>query len=246
MYGGVKKQLCGKCYKEISVNNFNRHYISCLASVPKKIRGIDFDPNIGFKNGTRHAWNKGLSKNTDNRVLKNGLALKGHPNIGKCADPEKEKQRICKLSVNAKKQGFGGYNKNAGHSKKFKYQDSFGNIVTLQSTYELDTAKLLDSLNIKWIRPSYLTYYNKKYYPDFLLVDYNIYLDPKNSYLAIKDKDKIRLASEQNNVKIFILEQTQINKEYINTILARNSAVECNPDKIEVGGSTPSAPTNYM
>ena len=53
----------------------------------------------------------------------------------------------------------------------------------LQSTYESRLATILDELNIKWIRPTFLRYNidgkSKRYWPDFLLVDVNIYLDPK-------------------------------------------------------------------
>ena len=31
-------------------------------------KGVDNDPNVGFKNGTRSAWSKGLTKETDERV----------------------------------------------------------------------------------------------------------------------------------------------------------------------------------
>ena len=41
------------------------------------------------------------------------------------------------LSMYAKQRNFGGYNANAGRSKKFKIKDSFNKEVTLQSSYEL-------------------------------------------------------------------------------------------------------------
>ena len=54
------KIRCDKCDREITSNNFERHYDACIGPVKKKVRGIDFDPNHGFKNGTRQAWNKGI------------------------------------------------------------------------------------------------------------------------------------------------------------------------------------------
>lgn len=47
--------------------------------------GINFDPNIGYKNGTRVAWNKGLTKETSSSVLKMSNSLKR-----KYSDVEKE------------------------------------------------------------------------------------------------------------------------------------------------------------
>ena len=58
--------------------------------------------------------------------------------------------------------------------------DHFGEKVNLQSSYELKVAKSLDENNIKWIRPKYFFWNdcnNKKhrYYPDFYLIDYDVY-----------------------------------------------------------------------
>lgn len=51
------KHTCNKCNRDISASNYARHTNSCTG--PKKVRGIDFDPNGGFKTGTRTQWNKG-------------------------------------------------------------------------------------------------------------------------------------------------------------------------------------------
>ena len=53
---------CIKCFRNIKNNNWARHDRSCDGPIIKKIRGIDFDPNFGYKNGSRTAWNKGLTK----------------------------------------------------------------------------------------------------------------------------------------------------------------------------------------
>lgn len=71
------------------------------------------------------------------------------------------------------------------------------NGVYLDSSWELKLAKHLDDNNIKWTRPSFITYSDimgntKKYFPDFYLPKLNIYLDPKNPYGMIKDKHKLQ------------------------------------------------------
>jgi predicted transcriptional regulator len=113
----------------------------------------------------------------------------------------------------------GGYRKNAGRSKKYKVKDSFGNDTHLQSSYEKLTADLLDELNIKWIRPKYLKYGNKKYFPDFYLVGKDVYLDPKNDYLAKLDKTKIDKVCKENNVVVLILTKEKITKEFLQSLL---------------------------
>ena len=121
-----------------------------------------------------------------------------------------------KKSEVAKALGLGGYRENAGISKKYKVFDSFGNATTLQSSYELKCSEILNELNITWIRPKCLRYNNnKRYFPDFYLVDYDIYLDPKNDYKAKQDEIKIKCVVEQNNVKLFVLKKIHISKEYI-------------------------------
>lgn len=212
MFGGLKTHLCMKCNKEISVNNFKRHEKSCNGLKVKQIRGIDFDPNIGFKNGNRKQWNTGLTKETDPRVAKYAKSLRNSDkNIGRCKDPIKEKYRRVKLSVAARKQGFGGYNAKSGRSKKYNILDSFGNIVCLQSSYEYRTAIILNEQNIKWLRPKYLKYSeNRKYFPDFYLPEFNVYLDPKNDYKIKLDIDKINAVIKENNVDLRIVSNDDI------------------------------------
>lgn len=77
MFGGTKKQICPVCQHEISVNNYDRHVLACQNTTKPKVRGIDYDPNHGFKNGTRSAWNKGLTKEDDARIMTQSLKQTG-------------------------------------------------------------------------------------------------------------------------------------------------------------------------
>ena len=219
MFGGSKTKYCNKCNKEITVNNYNKHQISCNSVKEKKIRGVDFDPNSGYKDGSRSAWNKGLTKDTDVRVKKYSKTNIGNKKIGKCVDPQKEFERRQKLSKSAKNLRFGGYRPNAGRSKKFKVIDSFGTETTLQSTYELLCSELLNELGIKWIRPKTLKYDGKNYFADFYLTEYDIYLDPKNNYKAKQDEEKIRKVIEQNDVKVFVLTKDMLNIEFLTSVI---------------------------
>lgn len=58
-----------------------------------------------------------------------------------------------------------------------------------------------------------------RYYPDFYLIDYDIYLDPKNNYLIKKDKYKIECVSKQNNIKLKILNKKQLNWKEIKKLI---------------------------
>ena len=79
----------------------------------------------------------------------------------------------------------------------------------------LRTCQVLNELAINWIRPKALKYDNRNYFADFYLPDYNIWLDPKNSYKAKQDEEKIRKVIEQNNVKLYILLEEHLTEEFI-------------------------------
>lgn len=209
----MRSTLCSTCNNTISNNNIRKHILSCKGPKVKKIRGVDYDPNWGYKEGLRKSWNNGLTAETDDRVADNAIAisksLEGKSPTG-CFGWTKDRR-----SIHAKKIGLGGYRENAGRSKKYKVIDSFGKEVCLQSSFEMRCAEILQVLSIKWLRPSALKYNNRNYFADFYLPDYDIYLDPKNSYKARLDKEKIDAVVRQNNVRVFVLLEEQITIEYI-------------------------------
>lgn len=209
--------LCTACQRNITKNNFARHTKSCLGPKVSKVRGVDYDPNHGYVNGTRTAWNKGLTKDTDGRVAQNGNAVskakEGKPPTG-CAAWSREKR-----SVEAKKLGLGGYRERAGRSQKFRVLDSFGKETVLQSSFELKCSEVLNALGINWVRPGALKYDSKNYFADFYLVDYDIWLDPKNAYKAKMDHDKINKVIDQNQVNLYVLLEEQITEEYITSLI---------------------------
>jgi very-short-patch-repair endonuclease len=67
---------CTKCKRKISNSNFHRHSNSCNGPKSKKIRGIDYDPNSGYKDGSRIIWNKGKTKESDIRISETANTFK--------------------------------------------------------------------------------------------------------------------------------------------------------------------------
>lgn len=90
--------------------------------------------------------------------------------------------------------------------------------VSVQGTYELKYAKYLNENNIKWNRGKHinLKYFhldlNRLYYPDFYLVDENVYIETKG-YFFDADKIKMEKVISQNNDKIIkiLLKEDLIN-----------------------------------
>lgn len=204
-------QFCGQPRK--SARSLSQHRPCCPSNPDRKV-------SPGFSG--KIPWNAGLTKETDPEVQAYAQKMSEMYAAGKikpsgCAASSTEER-----SARAKAQGFGGYRENAGHSKKFRVKDSFGDEVVLQSSYELRCANILDELGIKWIRPKALMYDGRRYYPDFYLPDLDIYLDPKNDFKAVQDREKINAVIEQNSVVVHVLTKSDlINKEYLALLAQR-------------------------
>lgn len=119
-----------------------------------------------------------------------------------------------KMSLIAIARGFGGNTS----KKKFYFEKNNGEVVYLQSSYELLFAQLLEKLGIEWERPASFIWIDDlgishRYYPDFKIN--NIYIDTKNDYLAVKDLPKINAVKQQNNIDLRIVTKESITEEYI-------------------------------
>lgn len=89
------------------------------------------------------------------------------------------------------------------------YVKKDGSVIILDSSWEVELAKRLDSLNVKWERPSPLKWKDKEgvehnYFPDFFLTEYNIFLDPKNPQARKVQEEKINKIKETYENVVFI------------------------------------------
>lgn len=191
--------ICKYCSKDCNKRSHKNHELRC----PKNANREYKNGMLGKKGSNQYTKSKSLC--IEPPVYDRSKWKRG----GAAAWSTEER------SENAKKQGFGGYRENAGNSKKFRVIDSFGKETTLQSSYEFRCSEILNELGIKWIRPKALKYDNRNYFADFYLPDLDIWLDPKNSYKAKHDEEKIRKVIEQNSVRLFVLLEHQLTKEYI-------------------------------
>lgn len=215
----IKEQLCQKCNKifkgksGLSVHNWAMHTEKGRL-FSKKLKGV---ASLSLP-----AWNKGLTKDIDDRIKKISEHLKVvmkqkfiNGTLGGC----RSKQYIGSKRHREGAAKCGGYKKRAGIGKKFYVYDSTGKKVCLQSSYEKRYYDILLERNIKWIRPKYI-YYNidnkqRKYYPDFYLPKFDIYIDTKNSYLEKIDNEKIKAVIKQNNINLQIINEHNLDKNII-------------------------------
>lgn len=91
--------------------------------------------------------------------------------------------------------------------------------ILLDSTWELELAKRLDSLGIAWQRPEPLRWVDKEgcwhhYFPDFYLPNEDLYLDPKNPIVVIAQNEKLQCLMEQYK-NIRILESLEECKNFV-------------------------------
>ncbi len=100
-------------------------------------------------------------------------------------------------------------------SKRSDYITVEGETVSMDSTWEVECARRLDELEIRWIRNpniklKYLTRSRRprNYIPDFYLPDHDIYIEVKG-YWTDAARHKIKSVQEHNPIKLLILESLE-------------------------------------
>lgn len=217
-----KMLICNFCNKECKNNNSKiNHERYCKQNPNRRISNFEKE---SFHNSVNKHPPGAKRSNQYIKARELGIDIPINPNKGKSikGHPHTEEFKI-RQSKLAKERGLGGVTP----SRWIKYKG-----YTLGSTYELEVAKDLDKNNIKWKTCSRFKYIDplgkeRTYTPDFYLIDYDVYLDPKNDFLieninpnlGFSDKEKIRLVCEQNNIRVLILNKNQLSWDYIKMLL---------------------------
>jgi hypothetical protein len=147
------------------------------------------------------------------RSKKDAMKISLEKREGKIFSPE----MLEKLSQYAKERNLGGYRPHPNRGQYYKG-------IWFDSKYETKVAMSLDEHNIRWTRPKEGFVWNdsgNRYYPDFHLTDYDVFLDPKNDYLITKDKMKIEEAEKRNNIKVFVLDKDNLEWNNINASISQ-------------------------
>lgn len=206
---------CKFCHNEkTSKRSLASHTTLCKENPDRKtthFQDVNFQRS---KNSGNQYTNGSQTGHSDESKRKMSIAATGR----KHSDAAK-----AKLSEHAKRNGLGGVTQ----SRWISYQGK-----TLGSSYELTLAQDLDKHNIKWDTCSRFTYTDpngksRTYTPDIYLVDYDVYLDPKNDFLihevnpalGFNDCVKIGLVTQQNGIIIHVLNKEQLTWEHVKTLL---------------------------
>ncbi len=171
------------------------HATLCKSNPNRKVSGFE-------KIAGRTPWNAGLTASSSASIAKQSATLRNANAEGRVKHVRTDAQRK-RLSAVAKENGLGGYRPHP--NRGIRYDD-----VWLDSKWEEKVARSLDESGVRWQRPSKGFVWNdegQKYYPDFYLPDFDVYLDPKNEYLQKKDALKITEAQKRNNIVVLVLDE---------------------------------------
>lgn len=233
-----RKKKCLKCGRKISFINYSKHYKSCNGIIGNKTDkykqkdGIYKCPHCSkiyskfgiqnhidithlhkkiFKKG-RIAWNKGLTKETDERVKKLGRTYSNRLKSGEISPSFKGKKHTIETKNKISKAM--SINNKGGRCKWY----SVGGIM-VQGTWERNLAIKMTLLNIEWdkIKTNSKTFCyimnekRKHYTPDFYLEEYKIYLEIKGFWYG-DDKEKIECVLNQCKIPLVVIEKKLYNK----------------------------------
>lgn len=207
---------CKYCNKECkNKNSLAQHEIRCKENTNRiDMSYIKIGHSKGHKGTNQFIKAKELNLDipivSEQTKIKIGLKIKNrkHSYLTK----QKISEGIRKAIIN-NPQSYNSSNVN-GRVKHCKYKT-----YTMDSSWELLVAKYLDNLNIKWEKPKNFFLYKwnnstHKYFPDFYLCDYNIYIEVKgyererdiakynsiNNLIIIKNKEINLINTDKYNI----------------------------------------------
>lgn len=215
------KSSCLFCGKEIQTTTHKKHKKCCSKQCSAKYAKTFVDKDK-ISESIKKLWDNGVYGDrflpiprlfkcvvcgiTFNKVIDN-WTYKTHP--PKTCSDECYKKRLSKLARE---------NPNCGgetNYRKYIYDN-----VWMDSKWEVEMAKWFDENKIEWDRSKkrhqfFWTDENglkRRYYPDFYLPQYKVYVDTKNPYLMKCDEYKINQVVKENKVKIFCGSVDEIKK----------------------------------
>lgn len=212
----LKCQYCNKECK--NKNSLVQHEIRCKLNPNKIISGFEIHNNK-IKSGERFIWNKGLTKETDERIQNIANTYKNNLKTGKIKHwatglTKETDERVKLISEKLKNNpNGGGYREHSGYGKSGWYKNIFCN-----STWELAYVIycLDNNINIKRCN-LYYEYLDEndnihKYYPDFIINNEQI-IEIKG-FISNNWKLKEHVAIS-NNVKILYKNDMKIILDYV-------------------------------
>lgn len=172
-------EICEYCQKEL------KNKIALAAHQ----RSCKLNPNSKespFKISWKRPWNKGLTKETDSRILimsrKSKKTLQEKPSfLGR----KHSEETLFKMSKSRCKLYKEGWEPVCGRCKKYDYISPIAGKIKVDGTWELKVCIYLDQLKVKWERNKRRFEYTRpdgklaSYQPDFFVEDWNLFIEVK-------------------------------------------------------------------
>jgi hypothetical protein len=209
----------GKGCCEISVNSCEGKRKKDSEKKKGNFKGIPSWSNCDYK-----PWNKGLTKDSDDRLRKIGekisTTFKNNPNIsGKASTPEKEEMRKQKISKTMKKNKLsGGLRIGSGRGKKGWYKGFW-----CDSSWELAWViyNLEHNINFERNYNGFQYQYKgqeRKYYPDFFMGETYYEIKGRRSFEDLDEENKEKVSQFNKNLVILYAKDM---KPYLNYTIER-------------------------
>ncbi len=158
-------------------------------------------------------WCGKLLKNT--QMGRHSMSCRSNPSF----ELFESKRKIRKPMSPEGRRGISEAHKKLTHRRVMRstrpYINKDGSEVLLDSFWEELLAKRLDDLEIDWIRPSTPIFWidregnSRSYYPDFFLIEFKVFLDPKGPGSALIQKEKIEWIKKNRSDVVFIMTKTE-------------------------------------
>lgn len=175
----------------------------------------------GYTNNSNDntCWNVGLTKETDERVKKNGETIRNRVISGEIVPHMKGKHHTKETKTKIGKKLT--KNNNGGKCKWFSFIKNDGTEIKLQGTWEVRFAKVLEIIDENWIKigignkgHSYIWKDDENiehyYTPDFYSPKLNKYFEIKGYWWG-DDKNKMKkVISQHKNIKIDIIMKKEL------------------------------------
>ena len=169
---------CRFCTREFTnVGARGKHEKTCQHN-PDRV-----DQCGGKLKGCTSSWNKGLSKETDNRIklLGEKISQTTKARHGRSHTPETK----LKMSQIKKALYAAGWESTAGRCKKYDYESPIAGNIKVDGTWEIIFCKYMDFLGLTWCRNKKRFSYNNlkgtvsTYQPDFYVVNWDCFVEVK-------------------------------------------------------------------
>jgi hypothetical protein len=229
------KKLCTKCGYEFSARggNYQKHTKICDGTYKPYVKSscckhcsLSFDTLSISERANHTRWcinNPARNQYTaDTEKMRRGITLESKrkqiEGIKKAHSEGKYKDASKKAYETKKKKGTHLHTKEtkqllrekalSSPHRRLKRGTVEYNGILLDSLWELELAKRLDELKIKWVRPDPIPWVDNdgithNYFPDFYLIEYDLYLDPKNPQAKKVQKKKLHcLFTQYKNIVI--------------------------------------------